>query len=376
MVSVSNINPVNTSIYKKADADDVRNLVKYVNGETISTKADTFTSTVKGSIPMVTLFEGIPLINLLKRNKKLSGSVVNDAMKNLQASNKESVVKLLKGEKKLADYIVDAEKSKEAYSAIKSVTKKEFQEKGFSKLYNARQALKATKPVQKINAVKQAVGKKIGKLAEKYISTSAEAAAEQTIEKTITKTTAQAAKAATKPASKLSKLIKSSGAGMMLAISGVIELMTEVIPTYKQLGAEKGRKQAVKSTVRVIGDTAGFIGGEYVGTAIGAAIGSVVPVVGTAIGGAIGFVGGLVGSFVMGRITRKITGKTELEKFKEAQQQEQVASYQNDENALNELKELAAQKIEQEYDLTGNLSEDSVIALDAYKNLNELNIFV
>lgn len=375
MVSVSNVNSVKNSVYNKSNADDVKKLVKYVNGETLTAQADTFTSTVKGSVPMVGLFEGIPLVNLLKRNKKLSGSVVNDAMKNLQATNKESVVKLLKGEKKLAEYIADAEKSKEAYSAIKSATKKEFQEKGLSKLYNAKQALKASKPAQAVKAVKDTAGKKISKLVEKYVSKSTEKVAEEAIEKTITKTAAETAKVAVKPASKLSKVFKSSGAGLMLAISGFVELMTEVLPTYKQLGTEKGTKQAVKSAVRVVGDTAGFIGGGYVGTAIGAAVGSVVPVVGTAIGGALGFVGGLVGSFVMGKITRKITGKTELEKFKEAQQQAQVNSFQYDEAALKELKELAVQKIEQEYEQTGNLSKDSVIALDAFKNLNELNVF-
>ena len=127
---------------------------------------------------------------------------------------------------------------------------------------------------------------------------------------------------------KCGKFMKSSGAGFMLIFSGIAEGLTEVVPTFKELGFKKGIKQLGKSAVKVVGDTAGFIAGQAIGKTVGsiagaklgAVIGSVVPGVGTAIGAAAGFVCGLLGSFLAGKLTKSITGPSEREIAKEKQQ--------------------------------------------------------
>ncbi len=356
---VNAVNSVNNVQYINNQAE-VQKLIKYTNNEALKDVPDTFTSCLKGSVPTVGLFEGFPLLKLLKRNKKLNNTLISDSMKELGAKNKIALNKLFHGEGKLTErlikYISSAKESQEAYSSIKLAAKTEYKEK-FPSLLK-----KLTNRIFK-NGSKEVVEETTKKAVEETT-------------KTVAKETAKKGIFAKLASTKLGKLMKSSGAGGMLIFSGIFECAFEVYPTFKELGAKKGIKQLGKSAVKVVGDTFGFIAGNQVGVALGTAIGTAIcPGIGSAIGAACGFLGGLLGSFAMGKVTKAITGKSEREIAKEQQENEQVNQIAGDKTALNDLKEAAKLKIQEEYNLTGTLSEDSQIALKTLQTLENNNPF-
>lgn len=335
--------------------DQVKKLLRYTSGEAIKEVPDTFVSNTKSGASSALLFEGLPFAFLLKRNKKLQGVFINDSMKELAQVNKKALENLLKGEGKLTtrikDFIKTANESNKTYSEIKSAVKAQF---------------KAEKAA--------------AKLAKKGAETAAKETVETTAKKAAETTAKEAAKTAAKSAGKLSKFtkfMKSSGAGFMLVFSGIIEAATEVIPTFKELGTEKGIKQIGKSAVKVAGDTVGFIAGQQAGVAIGTAIGTAIcPGIGSAIGAGVGFVGGLLGSFVMGKVTKAIVGKSEREIAKENQENNLAQEIVNNDEKMQELKEETMTKIQEEAAINnGQLSEDSQIALDTLENLDSTNPF-
>ena len=123
--SISSTNLINKASQANMQ-DDVTKLVKYVKGEALTQAPDTFTSNAKSSAGSAAIFEGIPLLNFLKRNKKLSG-VATDAMKTVDGRNLEAFQKLFKkGEGKLssrlANFIETANQSKRTFVDIKSAT--------------------------------------------------------------------------------------------------------------------------------------------------------------------------------------------------------------------------------------------------------------
>ena len=327
--------------------DQVKKLLRYTSGEAIKEVPDTFVSNTKSGASSALLFEGLPFAFLLKRNKKLQGVFINDSMKELAQVNKKALENLLKGEGKLTtrikDFIKTANESNKTYSEIKSAVKAQF---------------------------------KAEKAAAKLAKKGAETAAKETVETTAKKAAKTAAKSAGK-LSKFTKFMKSSGAGFMLVFSGIIEAATEVIPTFKELGTEKGMKQIGKSAVKVAGDTVGFIAGQQAGVAIGTAIGTAIcPGIGSAIGAGVGFVGGLLGSFVMGKVTKAIVGKSEREIAKENQENNLAQEIVNNDEKMQELKEETMTKIQEEAAINnGQLSEDSQIALDTLENLDSTNPF-
>ena len=360
--SISSTNMINVASKAQAQKDDVAKLVKYVNNEALTQAPDTFTSNVKSSVGSAAVFEGIPLLNFLRRNKKIKGAA-SEAMKTLDGRNLKAFQKLFKkGEgkftEKLANFIQTTNESKRAFVEVKSATN-----------VHAKAAKAAEKAAKKGTA----------KAAEKAAAAAEKAAA--------TKITAEAVKTTSK-FGKIGKFMKSSGAGIMLAFSGISEFLSEVVPTFKELGFKKGMKQLGKSAVKVVGDTVGFIGGEYLGTALGAAagsalagtkigatIGSVFPGFGTAIGAVVGCACGMLGSFIMGKVTKGITGKSEREKAADQQQQNQVNQLANNTLSLEELKAQAIAKMQEEIEVNGELSEDSLLAYQALENLNATNPF-
>ncbi len=346
--SVSALNTASKAIKNttKQKAENAKVLIKYLNGEVIKEVPDTFVSSTKSAGSSALLWEGLPFIKFLKNNKKLNNSFINDSMKNLTNNNKAALKNIFKGEGKLSErilnYISTANNSKKVYSDIKSYAKAESKIQKLTKgLDEAAKASKIensgklTKLIEKSKNVKEAI-ETAGKVAE------------------------NGGKAAGK-LGKFGKFFKSSGAGFMLALSGIIEAATEVVPTFKELGAKKGIKQAGKSAVKVAGDTFGFIAGEQVGTAVGTAIGTAIfPGVGTAIGAAVGFIGGMLGSFAMGKLTKAVTGKSEREKVQEQQEQQQAQEIANNDELYNELKNEAEAKIKEEAEANGGeLSDDA-----------------
>lgn len=120
--------------------------------------------------------------------------------------------------------------------------------------------------------------------------------------------------------------LKSGGFKWMAAIEGLLEGFTNILPAF-QISTAAGLKQTVKSGVSVAGSATGWCLGAKAGTWGGAAIGTAIcPGIGTAIGGAIGMaVGGLSASWLGRKIAGWFTGKSEVEKHKEKQQEQQAA---------------------------------------------------
>ncbi len=419
---------ISQAVANQANKDvkgDVQKLVKYVGGEALTQAPDTFTSATKDAVSGTLLFDGIPILNKFIRNKKAKG-IGSEKLAQLDQRTFANVKNLFKGEGKLsqrvADFISNNTQIRNEFDAVGTLAKTAKKsdkaaakaakavEKAAEKMAKAENGglfsrLSANKAIKKaVKASDKAKNARYSFLKTKYRSGAAEAG--KTSSKLATKfgkltnmakhgkfgkvgqvaekVVSKAGKGLGKVGSKLGsfgKILKTSGAGIMLVFGGIIEGLTEVVPTFKELGAKKGMKQAGKSAIKVAGDTAGFVIGNQVGTALGAAagsalagtklgaeIGSVVPGYGTAIGAVVGCICGFLGSWVAGKITKKITGKSEREKAKEAQQQAQAAEIAKNDQALKELKALTVQKIEEEK-ATGKLSEDAVIAQESLKNL-------
>lgn len=116
---------------------------------------------------------------------------------------------------------------------------------------------------------------------------------------------------------KFTKYAKGSGVGIMMALDGAVELLTNVVPTFQQLGAKSGVKQVFKSGAKVAASAGGWVAGTAAATAIGTAI---CPGIGTVAGAIVGIVGGMLGSNIASKLVSKIFGKSELEKAADKQQ--------------------------------------------------------
>lgn len=181
----------------------------------------------------------------------------------------------------------------------------------------------------------------------------------------VTKLNGFMAKTATESPLMAKALKFGKGNGWFVAITGGLELFTQVIPAYSKLGAGSGTKQLMKSTAK----TAASIGGWTAGMAAGAAIGSIIPGAGTVIGGAIGalcgFIGGTLGSWAAEKATESIVGKNELDIAKEKEAEEISQQATQDPQAVQQLMAQAAQRLEQE----GTESEDAKIAFGSLQKI-------
>ena len=334
-----------TSVAQK----DVKTLVKYMNGETIATATDTFGSNLKSNASSALLFEGLPMLSFAKNARtvsKYSSEALKGTVKNTMSAigdaNSAALKNITKGNgnifSRISNFVKTSLKSKETFDSVKSATST---------------AAKAAKTAAK-------AGEQVGDDVVKAIANAG------------TKTVAQTAKKGI--LSKVGSFFKSS-TGSMIIFSGVIELFSEVVPTFKELGAEKGMKQLGKSAVKVVGDALGFAGGNAAGVAIGTAIGTAIcPGIGTAIGSVCGFIGGLMGSWVMGKVTNKITGDSERTIAANKETEKSARKIAKDENSLDELKNSVIAKLEAEAAANnGQLSEDSLLAYEALQNLDATN---
>ena len=165
------------------------------------------------------------------------------------------------------------------------------------------------------------------------------------------------------------------GNGIFLAITAGVEVFTQIIPSFAQLGFTKGIKQIGKSIAKTAASIGGWIvgsaAGSYGGAALGAAIGTVGGPVGTVIGGVVGglcgFLGGCVGAWAAGKAANKVVGKNELYIAKEEKAKELTDQVQNDPNAMNEVISTAAQRLEAE----GKETDDAKIAFGSLSKLKQ-----
>ena len=162
---------------------------------------------------------------------------------------------------------------------------------------------------------------------------------------------------------------KAQGGPAMLAIEGTTEAITNVYPTFKQLGAKAGMKQLGKSTVKTAASVGGWVAGAALGTKLGAAIGSIIPGAGTAVGAAVGavvgslcsLIGGTLGSKLAKKGAEKVVGKDELVLAQEKQAKDLAKQAQNNGAVLNQVTAAAAERLNAE----GVGSADAQIAFNS-----------
>ena len=364
--TVNKINNAADSVNKNAYYTS--QLVKYVNNEALEDKPDSFVSTIKSDVACAGLFEGIPIFNFLRKSKKLSGSrlgYLNDIAKN----NTEALNKLkLKDTDiitRIKNYISDTVQTNKEFRELQSSVKTEYADKFGKKAAEKVTEEAAEKVTEKaVEKVTEEVAEKVTEKASKgYFSK---------IAKTIGNGFSKISK--TVGSSKIGKFIKTP-AGGMIVFNGIIELLTEVVPTFKELGAEKGIKQLGKSTVKAVSDALGFILGEQAGIAAGTAIGTAIcPGIGSAVGAVVGFIGGMAGSFAAGKINDLVLGKSEREILKEKEDEQNAKKIFADSSLLKDLQIQAKAKIQEEID-NGLADENTQLANEALENINNANVF-
>lgn len=338
------------------NVSNVSDALKYVSGMEVSTKERSILSDAKDSIfnPITLVFGGLEVNSSLKNN-------------------------------------LDAKNIKDVFEKVKNVGTIEMGEKVGTSLRSTNVG------EQWSNTISNIIKKADDKVAEKAAKAAAKSTASEAAETALTTTTTkEAAKGASKgffgtiksglskagsaissvvskipgaskvkeglswlSNTKVGKLAKGTGAVGMMAIEGVLGLVTEVIPAFAQGGFDSGMKQLGKTAVKTVATGAGWVGGTAAATAIGAAIGSIFPGVGTVIGGAIGtFIGGMLGSTVANGIASKIVGKSEVEILQDEQFEEAATQVAQDNNAMNELNQLVTAQVQTEI-ANGTADEDT-----------------
>ena len=314
--------------------------------------SETFSSTLKSGITGTAMYQGIPLVNFIKRAIKIPEVITTDGinintkavLQNMDKNILESFKNIFKGKdgsfvQRFLNFLNQSEKNqknfsnfKEVLSAQKSVNK--IAAKGTEDVVKAAQKNLSGSVSKFINPRKYAA-ETVADLTKELKETSGFKKLFKSFElKNAVKNLDKLEKGA-KSTSKLGKLMKSSGAKGMLILSGAVELFTEVRPAFKELGVKKGLKQLAKSAVKVVGDTFGYVAGSQLGTAAGSLAGAfaaakiaaitgtaVAPGVGTVIGSLCGFACGLLGSWAVRKVISPFT-KSERDIAKEQQPQVQ-----------------------------------------------------
>ena len=158
------------------------------------------------------------------------------------------------------------------------------------------------------------------------------------------------------------------GGGLATAAIGLAIETPEIIETYKTCGAGKGTKQLVKTGAVVAAEGVGYAVGAKVGAIAGAAIGTCIGgPIGTAVGGAVGAIigvgTGILCSWLAGKGVKSITGKSELEKHKEAEAKKLAKNAEKSKKG----KEILLAKVEKKAAENGGCTDEEVIK--AYEKL-------
>ena len=301
------------------NVSNVSDALKYVSGMEVSTKERSILSDAKDSIfnPITLVFGGLEVNSSLKNN-------------------------------------LDAKNIKDVFEKVKNVGTIEMGQKVGTSLRSTNVGEQFSTTIE--NIIKKADDKTAEKIAKKAAQEGAEATSKGffgTIKSGLSKAGSAISSVVSKipgaskvkeglswlSNTKVGKLAKGTGAVGMMAIEGVLGLVTEVIPA--------------------VATGAGWVGGTAAATAIGAAIGSIFPGVGTVIGGAIGtFIGGMLGSTVANGIASKIVGKSEVEILQDEQFEEAATQVAQDSSAMNELNQLVTAQVQTEI-ANGTADEDT-----------------
>ena len=150
-----------------------------------------------------------------------------------------------------------------------------------------------------------------------------------------------------------------------------METAFNVVPTFKKLGAKRGFKQLGKSAITTLSSVAGWVAGSVLGSKVGsiikAATGNtkVGALVGVFADKACSYIGGSIVQGLTSNASRKLVGKSELDKAKEEETNAIAEMAQNDEEVLQTLLEAANQRMEAE----GTETEDYKLVQEACRNL-------
>lgn len=176
--------------------------------------------------------------------------------------------------------------------------------------------------------------------------------------------TASSAAASTGKLAKAGKFVKGNG-GFFL-VSMAFE-SPEIYKTYKELGADHGHKQLMKSAAVIGAETVGYAVGAKAGAAAGAAIGTAIfPGIGTAVGAVVGVLTGLACSYLAGKAMRAVVGKNEREIAKENQARRIALQIKYHPEHAERLMAKAKKKLTSE---DAQYNPDSEAALEAYNKL-------
>ena len=355
----------------KQQAESVENLIKYLENKPIAQESgDTFTSTIGGVVPGIAIFEAPRGLSWLKKAKGLK---VDSALNVAHAANAgKDAVSAAAQLKNYAAPVTDSLKQIVTGSGKFTTRVKNYMDSVATFEQNSRKLTEAMATFRKAEKAGQTVEEftKAAKAAEGAAKTGKVASAFKGIKSTIAKPFAKVAEKVPF-LGKVGKVFKGSGTAGFAVIGGGIELATEVVPTFKQLGFKAGVKQTAKSAVKVAADVGGWAVGAKAGAAAGAAIGSIFPGVGTAIGAAIGtFVGGIIGSWGAGKIAKAVTGPTEREKAEAKASKEQTKTVMANSKDVETLKKLAMEKVQATAQQNGYIDAESQKALEELEKLN------
>lgn len=349
MVGINTNFSGNGSALEQLSKYDLENIAKYAVGTTIVEHSEGPFDGMGIMMGIEGITGALKIKNWLAINKQnnidIKKAWANDMAKIKQNSEFTKANFSREGYKNILEY---SKKLNEVTEAEKSLMKLKKAQAGEGLFNKIKQSLfKAKVPgADKIEAAEKAIVN--AKTAAEAVRTG------QAVAGTASETLSLGAKA----------LKVAKGSWLFSAITGLTELVTQVIPAFSQLGAEKGIKQLGKSTIK----TAAIVGGWEAGAAAGAAIGSFIPVAGTLVGGivgsVVGVIGGCLGSWLFSKIASPLT-KSELDIAKE-EKAEQVAreASQNPESA-QKLILAAEQKLQQE----GDSSEDAKIAFGSLQKI-------
>lgn len=298
----------------------------------------------------------------------------NDALKEILKTNKglSGASKNVAITKEIKD-LIKAGKTGEIQNLIKTANSSDDLVKGISALKEASTAAETTAKVSKLSKLGTWI-KSLGpvKTVTEAIGKSGAAKAVKGAGEAIAKVTPNWLKSG---ASKFGKAFKGSGAGICLALEGVMALVTDVIPAFKYGGFGEGVKQTAKSAVKVGASTAGFVLGDKAGAAIGGAIGTIFGPVGTMVGGIVGgLVGGLIGSAVSGKVAEKIVGEDYTDKMQNEAVEQQSVMIAQDSVSMQQLNAAVQQMIQADMADDGKLSTDSEKML-AYLNAGQGTVY-
>lgn len=369
-----NYNPSFTGAY--SSPYDIENLAKYATGVAISNQDPITLSSLASGAAGNLAIEGV---SWLKNNKGNYRQALNSAAQNARAMSNlyKSGGSFVKG----AGLVANASSSAQLLGLIPDAEKLAGLSKNTQNLYNqARIAAETLGQTGTAHAAKTANQL----LCQANAAAAKEAASSATglwgkfknvlgINKASAAINTAAAKSTV--GSKCLNAFKSYGGTAMLVMEGATEAITNVYPTFKQLGAKAGMKQIGKSTVKTVASVGGWVAGAAIGTKVGAVIGSIIPGAGTAIGAAAGaiigsvcsLIGGIFGSKLAKKGAEKVVGKDELVLAQEKQAKELAQQAQCNRMVFNQVANAAAERLNAE----GLGSEDAKIA---YNSLNALGV--